>query len=191
MSGLRTGLRWLVIASTPILLSPALVSAQGSQTKAAERSSPPNGAEVAAAARAAALDIGSAVSSTLSGKTFRFTPARGNSSHVNEAFAGVLENGAPGVLTGLPAGRYNMYVARVNGQWKAFAESGGAIVRETADVSTSPGVPGARPYFIEKDGPGDELDWSATGPFEQPLPLRWCAGVLILVPSPTLIVVCW
>ena len=190
MSTFRTGLRWSFVSAMLALLSTAPISAQRSDGKAAERVTPPSGAEIAAAARAAALDVANATTATLSGKSFRFTPARGNASG-NEAFAGVLENGAPGVRTGLPTGRYNVYVARVNGQWKAFAESGGQIVRETLDVTVSPGTPGAKPYFIEKDGPGD-LDVYAAGPCAQgEVALRWCAGVLILVPAPTLIVVCW
>ena len=190
MTTSRANRRLCFLTCALAALGTTSVSAQRSDAKAAERVAPPSGAEIAAAARAAALDVANAASATLSGKSFRFTPARGNASG-SEAFAGVLENGAPGVKTGLPAGRYNLYVARVNGQWKAFAESGGQIVRETSEVTVSAGTPGAKPYFIEKDFPGDP-DLNAQGPCaESELALRWCAGVLILVPSPTLIVVCW
>lgn len=41
---------------------------------------------------------------------------------------GVMENGAAGDETGLPRGRYNLFVAYVDGQWRGYAESGGKIV---------------------------------------------------------------
>ena len=191
MSTLRAGLRLCSLTAVLALLSAAPTSGQRGDVKAAERVTPPSGAEIAAAARAAALDVANAASATLSGKSFRFTPARANASG-SEAYAGVLENGAPGSYTGLPAGRYNIYVARINGQWKAFAESGGQIVRETSQLTVSPGTLGAKPYFVEKNTPGDNLDAHVTGPSApNELPLRWCAGIIILIPSPTAILVCW
>ena len=191
MPTLRVGLRLCSLTVALALLSAAPISGQRGDVKAAERVTPPSGAEIAAAARAAALDVANAASATLSGKSFRFTPARGNASG-SEAYAGVLESGAPGSYTGLPAGRYNIYVAQINGQWKAFAESAGQIVRETSLVTVSPGTPGAKPYFIERNTPGDNLDARGTGPCEQnELPWLWCAGIIILIPTPTAILVCW
>jgi hypothetical protein len=63
---------------------------------------------------------------------------------------GQLENDAAGDETGLPPGKYNLYVARVDGRWRAYAESGGQIVKEAAraDVQSSGQAPtGKKPQF--------------------------------------------
>jgi hypothetical protein len=129
------------------------VSAQGGGAKAsAGRSSAPTGAEIATAARAGTLERASAVTATVLGKPFRFTPARTQQGALPAPgiFLGVLENGAAGDETGLPPGTYNLFAAQVGGQWKGYAESNGQVVREAIRVRAAASTPDAKPYFNEK-----------------------------------------
>ena len=130
------------------------VLAQGAATKSAvsERKAAPTGADIAAAARGAALDAANTGNATLFGKPFKFTPAKADKDDPIEAgaFVGVLENGAAGDETGLPAGKYNIFVAKVNGQWKGYAETGGQIVREAIRVRTTAAGGSAKAGFEEK-----------------------------------------
>ena len=123
----------------------------------APRTGPPSGAEIAAAARAARLDPGNAASATLFGKAFKFTPVqvtedKSSTDDGKGQFLGVLENGAPGDETGLPAGKYNLFFANVAGQQKCYAEANGQIVREGLRSTSTSAAPGskARPRFEEK-----------------------------------------
>src|SRR5687767_1353421 len=104
--------------SSAIAVQPA--GAQRGEVKAsARRSSAPTGVEIAAAARAGTLDGANAITATLLGKPFKFTPARAQQKALPDAgvFLGVLENGAAGDETGLPPGKYNLFAAQVGGQW--------------------------------------------------------------------------
>ena len=119
------------------------------------RSSAPSGAEIAGAARGVQLDAGSATTKTMFGKPFKFTPSRSAMSDKaadgKGVFLGVLENGAVGDETGLPPGKYNLYVANVNGQLKTYAEANGKIVREAIRTTQAPASPGpSAPRFGEK-----------------------------------------
>ena len=153
--------RWSLAAALVALLlgrSVESIHAQGAATKAATitaRKSAPNGAEIAAAARAASLDPSNAGTATLFGKPFKFTPARAAAgsaaaSFENGAFLGVLENGAVGDETGLPAGKYNIFVAKVNGQWKGYAEAGGQVVRQAIRTTVGTASGPSKPRFDAK-----------------------------------------
>jgi hypothetical protein len=115
------------------------------------RSVVPLGSEIASLAAASVLEPSLVGTATMFGKPFKFTPARANTSALPSigAIVGVLENGAVGDETGLPPGRYNIFVKQINGQWKGYAESGGKIVREAIRVIEG-GPEGERPTFIEK-----------------------------------------
>ena len=118
------------------------------------RTTPPNGSEIAAAARAARLDTANAATATMFGKPFKFTAAEVLTKAEPTAegkgqFLGVLENGAIGDETGLPPGKYNLFVANVNGQLKGYAEANGQIVKEAIRVTSHEGAKG-RPQFNEK-----------------------------------------
>ena len=63
---------------------------------------------------------------------------------------GVMENGAAGDETGLPPGRYNLFVAYVDGQWRGYAESGGKIVSPAIRTSIANVTPTKTPQFKEK-----------------------------------------
>ncbi len=47
---------------------------------------------------------------------------------------GRLDTRLPGDETNLPAGSFDVYLANVNGQWRAFAESKGRVVAEAKHV---------------------------------------------------------
>ena len=147
-----------VVASliAAVLCAFALYLAADAQKPAprAERITPPTGAEIAAAARKARLDLTRSGTGQVLGKSVKFTPAatfsRADSAIESGVFLGVMENSAAGDESGLPPGRYNVYVAKVRGVWHAYAESNGVIVREAAraEVSTG-GNPSVKPTFFE------------------------------------------
>ena len=149
MAGITAGLLMVVATGT---------GAAGQRGEAPKsRTTAPNGAEIAAAARAARLDTGNAATATMFGKPFKFTPAQvktkaDKADDGKGEFLGVLENGAIGDETGLPAGKYNLYVADVNGQLKGYAEANGQVVKEAIRASSTPAPEGAkgRPQFNEK-----------------------------------------
>jgi hypothetical protein len=145
-----------VLLTMAVVLSADSISAQENAGKGTPviRDGAPSGSEIAAAARAGSLDAGNTATATVLGKQFRFTPIRvpqgGTKPTSATGFAGVLENGAAGDETGLPPGRYNLFVSNVGGQWKAYAESGGRIVREAIRVSNANLARGAKPQFEER-----------------------------------------
>lgn len=123
----------------------------------APRTGAPSGAEIAAAARAGRLDPGNAATATLFGKVFKFTPVQTavDKSATDDGkgqFLGVLENGAAGDETGLPAGKYNLFCANVASQQKCYAEANGQIAREGLRTTATSAAAGskARPRFEEK-----------------------------------------
>jgi hypothetical protein len=144
----------IAIISAGLCSDLALAQDPSSKGRAVTRTAAPSGGEIAAAARAGTLDPARATTASLLGKSFRFTPAKlpSTSAKPSEAtgFAGVLENGAAGDETGLPPGRYNIFVANVAGQWKGYAESGGRVVREAIRVTEGNLSPGSKPQFVEK-----------------------------------------
>ncbi|MCI0433091.1 MAG: hypothetical protein L0271_05495 [Gemmatimonadetes bacterium] len=158
----------LMFGATLLLALAAQDAAAQRDTKPAPRTSPPTGADIAAAARAASLDQANAATATLFGKPFRFTPASAQPAASAEAgvFLGVLENGAAGDETGLPPGKYNVYVAQVAGQWRGYAESGGQIVRQAIRVTATPSNAGAsaKPTFSEKGWCVEVVSWNWTYP---------------------------
>jgi len=146
ISGTTTALLMVVVAGT------WAADQRGEGPKS--RTTPPSGSEIAAAARAARLDPGNAATATMFGKSFKFTPAqvltKGEPTAVEKGqFLGVLENGAVGDETGLPPGKYNLFVADVNGQLKGYAEANGQIVKEAIRATSHEGAKG-RPQFNEK-----------------------------------------
>lgn len=152
------------IASRTAVVLAALVALAASSLKAQvqqqgdARTTPPTGTEIAAAAKASRLDAANAATGVFQGKSMKFTPAQGRKDARLEdleagAFAGVMETEATGDETGLPPGRYNVMIAKVGGQWKAYAESNGKIVRESARCDlkqASSRITDRKPLFVEK-----------------------------------------
>lgn len=117
----------------------------------------PHGSEIAAKAKATRFDRSNVGEGVFQGQRMAMTPAnlKGVASSLDDIKAGqvvgVLENGAAGDETGLPPGRYNLYVAYVDGQWQGYAEAGGQIVSPAirAIVSEQP-VAARAPQFHEQ-----------------------------------------
>lgn len=119
------------------------------------RSKPPTGKEIKEKAKAATLDTAKVGSGSKGGKTAKFTPA--NLHHLKRVedfeegqFIGVLDTEIEGDRAKLPAGTYNMFIAKVDNDWKVYAESGGEVVAEAATVTERrERPPDDRPQFRE------------------------------------------
>jgi hypothetical protein len=72
---------------------------------------------------------------------------------------GRLETEIAGDETGLPPGKYNLFAVEVNGQWRAYAEAGGRVVKAakavdlelreaTEEAASRPKLP--KPHFEPK-----------------------------------------
>ena len=139
----------VLIATFPVLVIAAVA---GPAT--AQRRGPPTGAEIATKARAARFSAANTGVGTFHGKTMKLTPAVLDGVTPEELKAGqvlgVMENGAAGDETGLPPGRYNLFVAYVDGQWRGYAESGGRIISPAIRTSIANVTPTKTPQFKEK-----------------------------------------
>jgi hypothetical protein len=119
------------------------------------RDKAPTGKEISEKAKAARLDTGNKGEGEKGGKKSTLTPA--HLGHLKSAddleegqFIGVLETEIPGDRAGLPPGKYNLFIAKVGGDWQVYAESGGEVVAEAASVVERPDTPkGMKPQFSE------------------------------------------
>jgi len=73
-----------------------------------------------------------AYETTVKGKKMKFTPAEIKKKMTIEEYeegtvVGVLENELPGDETNLPAGKHNIFTAKINDKWYTFAESNGQV----------------------------------------------------------------
>jgi hypothetical protein len=133
----------------------------------------PAGAYIAARLKDAHLDDGRAVSQEHEGKTITFTPAR-VTDNLDEAaqghVLGVLETEIEGGETGLPPGRYTIFAKSVGGEWEAFAEVEGSVVKQALQVTAADATEGGKagkPKFETSEG-----GWCwTTGPY--PAPTEW------------------
>ena len=136
----------------------------------------PAGTYVAARLQAADLDDESAVTHEHEGQKVTFTPARVTESLEEAAqghLLGVLETEIAGGETGLPPGRYAIFAKNVGGEWEAFAEANGGIVKQALQVIAEDADEpknrrkGGKPQFSTSEG-----GWCwTTGPY--PAPLAW------------------
>ncbi len=116
---------------------------------AAARRDKPSGAEIAQKASSAVLDSENSTTGEKNGKKIKLTPAnlpQGKSEAELEdgQVIGVLENEVGGDETGLPPGKYNLFLAKVGNDWHTYAESGGRIVAEAARVKVEKQSQGTR-----------------------------------------------
>lgn len=107
------------------------------------RKEKPSGKEIAEKAKRVRLERYNSTQAEKNGKKVKFTAA--NLTHLESVaeleegqFAGELETELEGDETGLPAGKYNIFIAKVNGTWHAYAESGGTIAAEAVRVTVEP-----------------------------------------------------
>lgn len=138
----------LVLVASAIALIPAIATAQSDQVTQAGapggrtgiRLGAPAGTYIAARLRAAELDEGRAVNAEHEDKKIKFTPARATDDPDEAAqghVVGVLETEIDGGETGLPAGRYTVFAKNVGGEWEAFAEVDGAVVKQALRVTAT------------------------------------------------------
>ena len=168
-------------ASAIAIASPALAQS-GEPTQAGApaarkgvRLGAPAGAYIAERTKDAKLDAERAVSHEHEGKKITFTPARPTESLDDAAqgqVLGVLETEVAGGETGLPAGRYTIFAKNVGGEWEAFAELDGTVVKQALQVTAEDAEApkkgdGAEPAFS-----ASETGWCwTTGPY--PAPSSW------------------
>jgi hypothetical protein len=113
----------------------------------------PTGEEITKKAKAAKLDKGNSASAMIKGQKVQFTPVEGDQrlsqSELEEGVVlGVLDTEAKGGK--LPAGRYNAYAAKDDGDWKVYLESDGRIVQEVRNVKVEKHAGGkAKPEITE------------------------------------------
>ena len=128
------------------------------------RAEKPTGAEIAMKARAARLDRANVGQGQFQGKQITFTPAvlPPRSDLGSGQVIGVLENAVDGDETGLPAGKYNVFAARLADGWHVYAESGGQIVKEALNVQVArrAGQPAEKRPRIRAKGWGVDVDYS-------------------------------
>jgi len=112
------------------ILLPSLLFAQGNQKA-------PTGKEIASHVKNYRLLNQSKKTEVINGKKISLTPAEiiDSTQSKDGVFLGVLENEIAGVETGLPPGRYNLFVAYVDKKPHIYAESNGIIVKEALRVS--------------------------------------------------------
>ncbi len=97
------------------------------------------GKEISEKAKKMKLDKTKVVNGKKNGKKLKFTWAK--LEHLKSIkdiekgeVIGILENEAEGDETHLPPGKHNLYLKKVNGEWKLYAESGGNITAEALRV---------------------------------------------------------
>ena len=137
----RTTRRSAAAAAAACIVCTVCTALAGASAAAqsARRGGPPSGAEIAQKARGARLDESNRLVAQFQGQQIVYTPAAEKSlTSLDELragrFLGVLDTKATGDESGLPPGTYNVFVAEVDGKWRAFAEANGEIVKEAARV---------------------------------------------------------
>ena len=108
----------------------------------------PSGNDIADEAGKAKFDKGHAIEKKYkNGDIIKFVPAdRGNNDTVADfargAVLGILDIDRKGDYTGLPAGKYHVYVKQVKNDWMSFYERDGHIVKDAVGVHyLDPGQP--------------------------------------------------
>jgi len=104
------------------------------------RKEKPKGSEIAEKRKKVKLDTERAIEGVKKGKKIKFTPTilpKMNSVEELEdgQVIGVLENEIEGDETDLPIGKHNIFIAKIDGEWKGFAEFNGEVVAEIEKVS--------------------------------------------------------
>src|SRR4051812_16572920 len=100
----------------------------------------PSGREIADKAKQIKFDKRKDIVGEKNGKKLHFQGA--DLSHVtsldeleNGQAIGVMDTELAGDETSLPPGKHNLFLSKVNGQWRVHAETGGQVVAEAVRVS--------------------------------------------------------
>jgi hypothetical protein len=115
----------------------------------------PTGKDISEKAKAAKLDTANRSSGEKGGKKATLTPAQLD--HVKSLeeleqgqFIGELDTEIAGDKANLAPGKYNMFIAKVGNDWHVYAESGGNVVGEAANVVERKDTPAKmKPKFRE------------------------------------------
>lgn len=104
------------------------------------RTQKPKGKEIAQKAREMKLDKNKSAHGEKHGKSIKFTgtklPLLNSLEELEEGqVVGVLETELGGDETPLPPGKFNLFLAKVNGDWHVYAESDGEIRGEAKRVT--------------------------------------------------------
>jgi hypothetical protein len=103
------------------------------------RKEKPTGKEIKEKSKKSKLDKKDTVEEKKEGKKVKFTPNKlelESMEMLEEGhIVGVLEHEFGEKEGTLPPGKYNIYVAKVNGEWQGFAESDGKIKAEASKVN--------------------------------------------------------
>lgn len=102
-------------------------------------STPPTGQDISQKAAAGEFDTANSVTGVTHGKKVIFTPAHlghvGSMQDLEQGqIIGSLNTEIAGDKSGLPAGQYNVFLAKVGNDWQVFAESGSTVVAKAASV---------------------------------------------------------
>jgi hypothetical protein len=171
----------LVLAASLIALLPKGAEAQSDQVtqagvpagKKGIRLGAPPGAYIAERLRDAELDEDRSAKAEQDGKKISFLPARPTEKLEDAAqghVLGVLETEMDGGETGLPAGRYTIFAKNVGGEWEAFAEVDGAVVKQALRVTAADA--GDESKLMKPRFEASEGGWCwTTGPY--PAPTAW------------------
>ena len=132
----------------------------------AAREKPPTGKEIAEAAARTRFDKERSAKAEKGGKAIVITPAapsevRAEADLENGAVIGHIDTAFPGDETKLPPGRYNLFLVKVGGRWRVYAESGGKIVAEAKRVTV-------KEQKLEKEGPLQKPTFEERG---------WCVSI--------------
>lgn len=105
------------------------------------RKDKPDAKEIAEKSKKIILMKDEAYETTVKGKKMKFTPAKINKKMTIEELeegtvVGVLENELPGDETNLPAGKHNIFTAKINDKWYTFAESNGQVYEAAKTKAT-------------------------------------------------------
>jgi hypothetical protein len=155
---------FVLLAVLMLALSPAWAAPKDKKDKKDDNvgnERRPSGSDIADEAAKAKFEKGRAIEKKYkNGDIVRFVPAdRGKNDSVGDfargAVLGILDIDRKGDQTGLPAGKYHVYVKQVKNDWMSFYEKDGHIVKDAVGVHyLDPGSP--EPKF--KDG-GDCVNY--------------------------------
>ena len=103
------------------------------------RKDKPTGKEISEKSKKIKLNEEEAIEEKKEGKKVKFTPNISKVESMEELedgfIVGVFEHEFEAKEKTLPPGKYNVFIAKVNGEWQGFAESDGIIKGEAAKVS--------------------------------------------------------
>ena len=137
MTRLLVTLSVLMLAFAPLSAAPKDKKDKKDDNLGNERR--PSGNEIADEAGKAKFEKGRAVEKKYkNGDIVRFIPADRAKQTVGDyargAVVGILDIDRKGEQTGLPAGKYHVYVKQVKNDWDAFYEKDGHIVKDAVGV---------------------------------------------------------